>query len=59
MRLQIRIVAAVAIIQDDQGSQYALMECPHCESHEMHAPVPDRDGTFQCALCFAMFVDSD
>ena len=46
---------AVAIIRDDSGVENALMECPHCESYEMHAAVSDRDGTFQCALCFAMF----
>jgi hypothetical protein len=52
-------VATVAIIQDDQGNQYALMECPHCDSYEMHAPLPGREGVFHCALCFATFNHSE
>jgi hypothetical protein len=45
----------VAIIRDEQGAEYALMECPHCESYEMHAPADGYPDTFQCAQCFAMF----
>lgn len=47
----------MALIRTDDGTVYSLMECPHCEGYEMHAPVEGRDGTFQCARCFAMFSD--
>jgi formylmethanofuran dehydrogenase subunit E len=47
----------VAIITDEQGNKSSLMECPHCGVYEMHQAMPDREGTFQCRLCFAMFRD--
>jgi hypothetical protein len=49
----------MTLIRDDSGNVYSVMECPHCEVYESHASVPDRDGVFQCARCFAMFGDSN
>ena len=45
----------MALIRTDDGREFALMECPHCETYEMHPPTDGRDGTFECATCFAMF----
>lgn len=50
---------SMTLIRDDSSKVYSLMECPHCEVYESHAAVPDRDGVFQCARCFAMFGDSN
>ncbi len=50
----------MAKLRDESGHLYCLMECPHCENHDWHAQVEDRElvgdrEVFQCALCFAIF----
>ena len=50
---------SMTLIRDDNGKVYSLMECPHCDVHESHEAVPDRDDVFQCARCFAMFGDAN
>jgi len=52
-----RYARDVAIIRDENGVERALMECPHCESYELHVGVEGSEGTFQCATCYAMFRD--
>jgi len=47
----------MAIVTDEQGNRFSLMECPHCEIYEMHQATPERQSTFQCRWCFAMFTD--